>query len=233
MADSFMNALKDPAWDDGSIFAKVAREFRKRLDTTSTTARQHFIDAFDHYLDATVTEAEHRERGTILGLKDFIESRRGNSAVDVVFSVAECLLAIDLQPEVFNHPTVLTLRRLAGNMAFTTNDICSYNKEQAAGHGANNLITVIKEERGIGLQEAFDVAGQFFESDVKEFLECKGRLPSWDSEVDEAVSRYVAALETWVSGNLEWSLNSPRYFGDSVEEVRRTRQVLLAERSAE
>ena len=45
-------------------------------------------------------------------------------------------------------------------------DIYSYNKEQAGGYGANNLITVIEEERGIELQEALDVAGKFFENDV-------------------------------------------------------------------
>ena len=27
MADSFMNALRDPSWDDGTAFAKLAREF--------------------------------------------------------------------------------------------------------------------------------------------------------------------------------------------------------------
>ena len=91
------------------------------MDTTSATARQRFIDTFDHYLDATVREAENRERGTVLGLKDFIELRWGNSGVDVAFSVIECILSIDLQPEVFDHPTVSTLRKLAGYMVFTIN----------------------------------------------------------------------------------------------------------------
>ena len=50
-----------------------------------------------------------------------MELRRGNSGVDVAFSVIECILSIDLQPEVFDHPTMLTLRRLAGNMVFTIN----------------------------------------------------------------------------------------------------------------
>lgn len=87
-------------------------------------------------------------------------------------------------------------------------------------------------ERGVGLQEAFDAAGQFFETYVQEFLTCKEQLPSWGPEVDEAVSRYVTGLECWVSGGIEWSLSGPRYFGDSVEEVRRTRRVALAERAA-
>lgn len=107
-------------------------------------------------------------------------------------------------------------------------DIYSYNKEQAGGHAANNLITVIKEEEKIGLQEAFDVAGRLFKSYVEDFLRCKESLPSWGPDVDEAVSRYVAGLECWVSGGIEWCLSCPRYFGKSVEEVRRTRVVALA-----
>ena len=111
-------------------------------------------------------------------------------------------------------------------------DVYSYNKEQAGGHSANNLITVIMEERAIGLQEAFDAAEQFFENYVEEFLSCKGLLPSWGPEVDEQVSRYVTGLECCVRGYIEWSLSGPRYFGDMVEEVRRTRRVVLTERVA-
>lgn len=111
-------------------------------------------------------------------------------------------------------------------------DIYSYNKEQAGGHSANNLITVIEEERGVGLQEAFDVAGQFFENYAQEFLSCKERLPSWGPEVDEAVSRYVTGIECCVSGYIQWSLSGPRYFGDALEEVKKTRRVALAERVA-
>lgn len=111
-------------------------------------------------------------------------------------------------------------------------DIYSYNKEQAGGHAANNLITVIRKEMRVGLQGAFDAAGRSFESDAEEFLRCKKLLPSWGPEIDEAVSRYVTGLESWVSGGIEWSLSGPRYFGDSAEEVRRTRRVALAERVA-
>jgi len=88
------------------------------------------------------------------------------------------------------------------------------------------------EERGVGLQEAFDVAGQFFENYVEEFLSYKELLPSWGPEVDEAVYRYVTGLECWVSGGVEWSLSGPRYFGGSVEEVRNTRRVVLAKQAA-
>ena len=68
-------------------------------------------------------------------------------------------------------------------------DIRSYNEEQAGGHSANNLITVIEVERKAGLQEAFDVAGQMFQCDARKFLRCKESLPSFGTELDEGVSR--------------------------------------------
>jgi len=108
--------------------------------------------------------------------------------------------------------------------------VYSYNKEQADGHSANNFITVVMVERGVGLQEAFDSAGEYFENKIKEFLELKAKMPSWGPKIDGAVSRYVFGLECWVGGYLEWSLNSWRYFGESAEEVRRTRKVVLRQK---
>ena len=142
MADSFMNALRDPTWDDGTPFARMAREsvhpqftyspnrtdmrvgwfrFRERLAPASATARQRFIDTFDHYLDATVREAENREQGTILGFNDYLELRRGNSGAYPAYALIECILSIDLQPEVFDHPSLWNLTKIAGDMLFTAN----------------------------------------------------------------------------------------------------------------
>ena len=109
-------------------------------------------------------------------------------------------------------------------------DIYSYNKEQAGGHSANNLITVIQLERGVDLQDAMDIAGDFFANYVKEFDVWKGKLPSWGSEVDIAVSEYIKWMGASVRGYIEWSFSGPRYFGSSVEEVKRTRRVALTTR---
>ena len=142
MADSFMNALRDPTWDDGTPFARMARElvhshsylalltlirmhflsrFGGRLTMASPTARQRFVDTFDHYLDATVREAENRERGAILGLSDYLELRRGNGGAYNAYAMIECMLSIDLKPEVFHHPALWNLTNIAGDMLFTAN----------------------------------------------------------------------------------------------------------------
>lgn len=93
------------------------------------------------------------------------------------------------------------------------------------------MVTVVMAERGIGLQRALDLVGEYFGDRVKEFLEWKAKTPSWGPKVDDAVSQYVFGLECVVGGNLEWSLTTPRYFGELVGEVRRTRKVALRKRA--
>ena len=107
--------------------AGVLFRFRERLGTASATARKRFIDTFDHYLDATVREAENRERGTVLGLSDYLELRRGNSGAYPAYAVIECVLSIDLQPEVFNHPALWNLTKIAGDMLFIANVSSEFN----------------------------------------------------------------------------------------------------------
>lgn len=109
-------------------------------------------------------------------------------------------------------------------------DIYSYNKEQAGGHSANNLITVIQKERGVDLQAAMDIAGDFFVNYAEEFNMWEERLPSWGPEVDAAVSGYIKGIAACVRGYIEWSLSGPRYFGSSVDEVKKTRRVALTKR---
>ena len=38
---------------------------------------------------------------------------------------------------------------------------------------------------------------------------------------------FVAGLEAWCIGNLHWSLDGTRYFGNKHEEVKRTSSVVL------
>jgi len=72
-------------------------------------------------LDATVREAENRERGTILGLNDYMDLRRGNSGVYPTLALIECVLGINLEQEVFDHPVLSNLTKLAGDLAIISN----------------------------------------------------------------------------------------------------------------
>ena len=52
-------------------------------------------------------EAELRERGEVLGLEEFILHRRQNSAIMTCFALAEYVLGIDLDDDVYEDPIFL------------------------------------------------------------------------------------------------------------------------------
>jgi hypothetical protein len=99
--------------------------------------------------------------------------------------------------------------------------------EQAKGHRGNNVVTVLIKEYGFTLQEAADFVGLHFKKLMNRFLVDKKRLPSWGPSVDAGIALYVAALEHWIRGNLDWSFETQRYFGAEHLEVKRTRVVVL------
>jgi len=72
-------------------------------------------------LDATAREAENREHKTILGLKDYIDLRRGNSGLYPMFALIGCILGIAMEPEVFDHLVLSNLTRAAVDLAMMAN----------------------------------------------------------------------------------------------------------------
>lgn len=99
--------------------------------------------------------------------------------------------------------------------------------EQAKGHTVNNVITVLMNEKGLTLQEAFNFVGQEFQRLMDSFLTSEPEIPSWGPEVDVSVSSYVAAMKYWVVGNLHWSFESQRYFGSEGAEIQKSLSVSL------
>lgn len=111
--------MKYPDWDDGSILAKMTKEYVPRLGqsihyrSTINRFRERFVRLAGHnnvrrfaalsedYTECVAHEAELRERGEVLTLDEFIPLRRNNSAVLLCYSLVEYILGIDLPDEVF------------------------------------------------------------------------------------------------------------------------------------
>ncbi|KAI0635720.1 terpenoid synthase [Trametes polyzona] len=226
----FLNTMRYPDWDDGSALAKMTREFKQRLLAhTGPNAYRRFLMHCDDYVNAVAREAEYRERGEVLDMAAFETLRRENSAIRVCFGLFEFALGIDLPDAVFRDEHFMTLYWAAADMVCWSNDVYSYNMEQAKGHTGNNIVTVLMRAKNIGLQDAADFVGEHFAVLMSRFVAAKKALPSFGAPgLDDAVAKYVAALEHWVVGNLEWSFESQRYFGAAHTRVRDTRVVVLS-----
>jgi hypothetical protein len=193
-------------------------------------------------------EAEYRERGEVLDMESFKHLRRENSAIRLCFGLFEYSLGIDLPDEIFENSIFESLYWAAADMVCwanvclsfsisqlhpltdTSQDVYSYNMEQAKGHTGNNIVTVLMKAYGCDLQTASDIIGAHYAELMERYLADRERLPSFGIEIDADVRLYVRAMENWPIGNLEWSFETNRYFGPLHDEIKRTRLVVLTPR---
>jgi len=110
---------------------------------------------------------------------------------------------------------------------FPSQDIYSYDIERSKGLEGNNILTVLMQENGYTLQQAADRAGELFGDLMKRFMEERKKLPSWGPEIDRDANKYLDGIGCWIIGNIHWCLETPRYFGDALDEVNRTGIVKL------
>ncbi|KAF9490782.1 terpenoid synthase [Pleurotus eryngii] len=224
----FLNALGDPEWNDGSLLSRITKDFRARyFRLAGPNSSRRFLKHCEDYINAVSTEAELRERGEVLDIEPFTALRRENSAIRLCFGLFEYALGIDLPDEVFQDKTFQDMYFAAVDMVSWSNDVYSYNMEQAKGHSGNNIVTVLMKSKAMGIQEAVDHVGVHFQQIMDIYMESKSRLPSWGPEVDANIARYVEALGHWAKGNLDWSFETQRYFGAEHLEVMATRVVTL------
>lgn len=231
---SVLRVFKDPKWDDGSTLAKMAREFRGRLGNgAGPGCLRRFIKRFEEYVYAVAQEAELRAQKEVLTLATYIPLRRENSAVRVCFALLEYVFGVDLPDEVFEDPIFMDMYFAAVDSVCWSNDLYSYNMEQAKGHTGNNVMTVLMKEKNCSLQEAADYIGLHFQQLVDTFVTNKRKLRSRGPSDDADIAKHIMGMENWMIGNLEWSLETQRYFGAEVSKVKRTRLVVLRPREEE
>ncbi|KAH7930241.1 terpenoid synthase [Leucogyrophana mollusca] len=224
----FYRAMVDPEFKDSSPVATMTQEFRARL-TSSAKPRcfDRFVVHCKSYVDAVSSEAELRETGKVLDLASYIALRRENSAIRLCLGLIEYIFGIDLPDEALNDPAFRSVYWACVDMVCWSNDVYSFNMEQAKGHTGNNVVTVLMHEEGIDLQAAFDRVGIVFGQLMNRCLEDRARLPSWGPAIDADVALFIKGIDHWVVGNLEWSFETPRYFGARHADILRTRRITL------
>jgi len=178
------------------------------------------------FFDARHIQATHRQAGVIPTTQDYIDIRRDSSGLKPLMDFLEYTLHIDLPDCVVEDPFIRSLKQSVNDFCTWSNDIFSFNKEQACGETYNTVIILMKVE-GRSLQDAVGCAGDMCFKALDTFRESRRSLPTWGLEIDRDVDRYVRSLEGWLTANLHWSFMSGRYFGAKGPEIKKTRIVEL------
>jgi len=83
-----------------------------------------------------------------------------------------------------------------------------FQKEQSDGD-YQNLVFCIMHERDVGLQEAINILTEMLNQRVNDYIKLKSELPSFGTDVDAELQRYLHALENFVQGTVLWYYLSP------------------------
>ncbi|KAH9001765.1 isoprenoid synthase domain-containing protein [Lactarius akahatsu] len=182
-ADIVMRALRNPHKErpqGESKLGEITRQFWLRaIKVASEAAQRRFLKSFAAYVYAVIDEASDRNAGRIRGITDYLELRRLTAgACASLFSVE---LGLDIPDEVMTHPAMESLLGLVADTIVLTNDLYSYNNEQAAGHGGHNILTVVMNENGVDLDGALDWLEEYNGVVLSRVQAQYRMLPSWGS----------------------------------------------------
>ncbi|KAN0079854.1 Isoprenoid synthase domain containing protein [Tylopilus felleus] len=193
-------------------YAAMLYDLLSRFRETSTPcAYKRFIRAFEAWSDSQVTQSRNRLQDRIPSVEEFILMRRATIGGAMVEAMVEYSLDLDLPDEVFENPIIKGMSDATNDLMTWPNDLCSFNKEQSDGD-YQNLVFCIMHERNVGLQAAIDILTEMLSQRVEDYVELKKQLPSFGSDVDRELARYLHALENFVQGTVLWYYLSPRYF---------------------
>ncbi|KZS92138.1 terpenoid synthase [Sistotremastrum niveocremeum HHB9708] len=207
------------------IAAEITRQaWTRAMKLGSPSQRRRFIQKYGDFLRAITKEAEDRDTEYVRDIEEYMQVRRDTIASRPAFWVVECLSGI---PEhIADHPSILKLSEYATELIIITNDVVSYNKEQAQG-SIHNLVAIAMLSLNLTVQEAMDWTGALFESIVQKFLAALNKVPSWGPDIDSKVAVYIDGLGNWVRGHEVWSFECLRYFGKKGKDIRNSRLVTL------
>ncbi|KAJ6503705.1 hypothetical protein C8R45DRAFT_1185537 [Mycena sanguinolenta] len=148
----------------------------------------------------------------------------GEVAVEVIVTMLE--LGMDLVDEIWNHPVIHELRRIAVDIVFLDNNIVSYKKELAAGDDNHSSVPIIMHEESTDLSGAMEWVATRRTAWTSQFIAHYKKVP-WD-DIDAQIWEYVEGIANWPRASDSLGFEGGRYFGSEGLKVQKDRKVVLS-----
>ena len=196
--------------------ADLGRRFEAQSPSRAWLARfQH--DARAH-IWSKVSEAEQRAAAGFLDVQSYVRLRRITSAAYTYADLAELAERAAVTGRARESPAWERVLDAAADVWLGIQDICSCAKEVTAGDGGLNLAAVLARGAGGTVQQGIDDAYQWVCRRAADLAAQRARLAAVPppagahGAADDAVPRYLDALERLLGGHLTWnSQDNPRY----------------------
>ncbi|KAI2634584.1 isoprenoid synthase domain-containing protein [Xylaria nigripes] len=183
--------------------------------------QKRFIKAMELFCAGVSIQVEDASLNKVNTLDEMLATRRLSVGGIIFFAMVEYAYELRIPDYVFEHPVIKELELLSVDITTLTNDIFSYPREEEDPVPPNLVASA--RLGGLGPQEAFSHIGEMVHSRYRRWEEAVSEVPKWGDEIDRDVAKYIKGILSFSIGNLYWSFESKRYFGDRGPEIRKTR----------
>lgn len=210
----------------GYAFQVNWRNIQKR---TSPVIHHRYKKYMKHYMLGVLGQVNSRKLDVkTISMDEFLVFRRGTIGVMPCTVLVEMALNIEVPEHIINHPSIQACQEVAVDLVLLDNDVLSYKKDVIEGEELS-VIGILRAQ-GYSLQEAMDEAGRMIQQRYRRWYMALADMPSWGSQMDRVVLKYLDGLRGIVLGSLLWSFWTGRYFNkEEGELLRTTRQLRLPE----
>ncbi|MBB5119443.1 hypothetical protein AF335_20500 [Streptomyces eurocidicus] len=206
-------AVAEPALPIARALADLWGTFHARAPET---ARRRFPASVRVYLRAMADETANRAAERIPDLDSYLRLRRVNGATRSSIDMMEGLQGAEV-PDSLRYGLYGELRAFASEVWLWSNDTFTVRKDLHY-RNPHNLVLVLREARGLSLDDAVEQAGHMVEQRLRDFVRVAERLRELvdlpadpHSRAKDAVLRGVRVLEEAISGYFRWQENTLRY----------------------
>ncbi|MYS21774.1 hypothetical protein GA0115240_135232 [Streptomyces sp. DvalAA-14] len=161
--------------------------------------------------EAMRIEVIQRSTGVIPDFHSYLAARRPSSGTEPFFELAELANGEEIPEHITRLGLVRTLRDLTIDHVCWTNDIISYDRENALFEGTWGLVPVIRNDHPhFTHTQVVDHIVEMVNERARSFFHIASGLPEYAaslnlSETDRNwLTGQVAVLQNWLVGNLDW-----------------------------
>ncbi|MER7048851.1 terpene synthase family protein [Streptomyces jumonjinensis] len=204
-----LRILEDPDTPvrDEDPFTAALRDLRRHLGLVAGPLQlDRFITSVLGYWFAQVWEAGNRADAVWPTVEEYTAMRVHTGAVPTCLALIDVVGRFELPAAELARHEVKALTTKAVNVVCWANDIHSYEKEAARSSHPVNLPTLLHRRDGGTVQAAIDLAARMHDDEVAAYVELRSRVTAGPE-----LERYLDGLQSWMRGNLTWSLSTGRY----------------------
>ncbi|KAL7626663.1 hypothetical protein AAE478_003437 [Parahypoxylon ruwenzoriense] len=196
-----------------TLFVDAGRGVRAATDKIQ---RERFFRELENFMIQVGVEHGHRMRGSIPTLAKYLEIRSGSVGCAPQIAITDCMLKVRLPESIMECGAMKSLWRETVVICLILNDIYSVQKEIAQGSLFNIVPVMFKncppEKQTLDtVTDQIDVA---LRESMQRFEEASTSLnekTAGDAQLNQDVQSFIKWCRYFITGVLQWSLESGRY----------------------